>query len=1218
MVSQKSPMKCLGLLALLLAFSSASAAQTPDSTKPRLVAQVGHGHTEALTFSPDGRWLAAAESGGIRLWDVGTRREIRRLTLDDPPVMTAVVFSPDGRILFSGSSRGEVTAWAVGTGAFIKTALQAKETRLASLAISPDGSRLAAGDGSGQVCLWSLPELLRERCMTLEAGRVSSPGMSLRFSSDGTTVGAMQERRLKVWDVRSGKTLSDSGLRSPDGTDWWFLGMSSVDPVAITRRGEIIDLTNGESIGGFGTVREVTSALAFGPDRRHALIAGIEGGITMVDLASGDVRRTEVDCGRCGFRKAIDSAAFSPDGRTAVTASKDDVIRVWDVDTLELTGTYESTLMTPWSITIAPDGRHLLVATRTGAVVWNIEAGREAARLPYPFTEDAPDAAFSASGRHLAVIVDGTATVWETDSWREQRRFEHRGIVKHTFPNWRVVISEDGSRLVTSDRTSANLFRVDTGERLHEFKAPANMRVTEVTLQPDGSGAIVATEFSELTNRRGETHRWSFADGRSQRLSEDRQAVYLVRFTDEGRVAVTGGSDQPVRFRDATTWAELSRHPAGALNLNALHLSRDGSRMLAVGRDGAAIYERNAPKPFRSYPAATWSLADLSADGRCLAARVDAAVQVWNIEDSDSAPSLYSFTDGSWAVADAAGRYDTSDPNQSPGLHWVLGDEVIELGQLKTQFYTRGLLGRSVRGEDLLDVGGGIGALAPRPAVTVKPIAAGATELRVTLTDTGGGLGPVTVLVNGKALPDPVTPPTARSTGPVEITIPLTGAVWLPGVENDVEVVVENAVDRVPARPRGLKVAVARTDAAPPPSFYALIVGTGQFPFAAGQLNLTFPAQDARTMAKAIGIGAARLVGADRVHVTVLASDATDPAGQPTKTNITRAFGDIAKAAGAQDTVLVFLAGHGVTHGSEYFYLTQEATSADLSDAAVRQARAFGSRELEHWLRTEIRALKYVVILDTCAAGAAAQALTGLAAREMVDDAQVRAIAQLKEATGSFVLMGSAADKASYETSRFGHGLLTYALLLAMRGELPLHDGDYLMAADWLTYGVKRVRDLSRDIGMIQEPELSAPASSRNFQVARLHDEDKLAIPLAQPLPQLLRVICMDENDADPDGFEPLTRARLRRLAQSGSGAGLVYLDTVGSELPGAFVPRVRYERVAGGWRATVRILRSNKVEHTEQVTVTGGAEETAAKIGDVIVKAVQAAWAPGVTPDRR
>lgn len=1199
----------VGLLACLAGSALPISVSAQTAQKPRLVAQVGHGHSQALAFSPDGRQLAAAESDGVRLWDVTTRREIRRFLVPGDPVSSAVAFSADGGALVAGNSRSGITAWNVRTGAVITNVSQSKEN-IEALVISPTGRRLAAGDTAGEICVWSFPQLIKERCLRLEAGRVAFYGMSLRFSPDGGTLSASQEKRLRTWDVRTGKLLQDSGLKNSQGSDWWFLGMSAVDPVAILGSGEIIDVANNAFSGSFARPRDATTAVAFGPNRRYALLGGTEGTVTLVDLASGETRRTQIDCGACGFRRAIDSASFSPDGHTAVTASKDDALRLWDVESLTVRGTFASTLMEPRSVRFSPDSRYLLVATRTDAIVWNLAEGREQTRLSQAFADNRPDASFSPAGNLAVTMGDGKATLWDAHDWRRIRTFDHRRTIDDDLANWIAAISGDETLLLTADRTTANLFRIQTGERVREFSAPANMRIATATFNSDGTQVVITTlAKNSLTSKGwpGETHVWNLANGQARRVTQDPEVVYFVEFIDDGRTAITGGSNQPIRIRNADTWSEISVHPAGVLTLSALRMSRDGSRLLTVSRDGATVWDKQSPKAIASYPgiSGTWT-SDLSPDGRWLVGKTSGGLQIWNIASGAAAPSIYSFADGSWAVADSDGRYDTADPNQSPGLHWVLGDEVIELGQLKTQFYTRGLLARSLRGEGLLDVGGGIGALAPRPLVSVRPLAEGARELRVTLTDAGGGLGPITVLVNGKPLPDRVVPPDAHPAAPVEVTIPLTGAVWLPGVENDVEVIVENAVDRVPTQPRGVRVASAPVADSPPPSFFGLVVGTGEFPFASGALNLKYPAQDARAMATALRIGATRLVGAERVHITVLASDATDRAEQPTKQNILRALGEIAKRAGARDTVVVFLAGHGLAHAEEYFYLTQEATSADVSDPAVRAARALSSGELERWLKSEIHALKYVVILDTCAAGAAAQALSGLAAaRDTNDDAQVRAMAQLKEATGSFVLMGSAADKASYEASQYGQGLLTYALLQAMRGELSLHDGNYLMAADWLTYAVKRVRDLSRDIGRVQEPELSAPGASKNFQVARLSDEDKLAIPVAQPKPQVLRVICVDQTDADPDELEPLVRARLRGLTQGGAAIPVVYLDNVVSDLPGGFVPRVRYERVNDGWRATLRILRSNKVAHTQELTLPSDKNRAAAQIADAIVNAV-------------
>jgi hypothetical protein len=216
-----------------------------------------------------------------------------------------------------------------------------------------------------------------------------------------------------------------------------------------------------------------------------------------------------------------------------------------------------------------------------------------------------------------------------------------------------------------------------------------------------------------------------------------------------------------------------------------------------------------------------------------------------------------------------------------------------------------------------------------------------------------------------------------------------------------------------------------------------------------------------------------------------------------------------------------------------------------------------------------------VVILDTCAAGGASNDLIKLAERRDIPPDQRRAIELLKDATGTFILMGSAADSVSYEASKYGEGLLTYALLQGMRGE-SLDDGSRLGVNRWFEKASEDVPDLARSIGGIQKPVIAAPKGT-GFPVALLTAEDRAKIPLATVKSQLLRVVCLDEADKDKLHLRAPLREQLRALTYvqpGGDGAAeptVMYLDGTDDDLTGALLPQVKY--AVSGETVTAQIL---------------------------------------------
>lgn len=125
-----------------------------DGTILGKLADAGAGIT-ALAFSRDGKRLAvASQKGTIRLVDVATGQEQRRLPGHDGAAVAALAFSPDGKMLASGSLDATAKLWEVETGRE-KATLQGHKGLVLSLAWSPDARELATGERHGTVRTWN-------------------------------------------------------------------------------------------------------------------------------------------------------------------------------------------------------------------------------------------------------------------------------------------------------------------------------------------------------------------------------------------------------------------------------------------------------------------------------------------------------------------------------------------------------------------------------------------------------------------------------------------------------------------------------------------------------------------------------------------------------------------------------------------------------------------------------------------------------------------------------------------------------------------------------------------------------------------------------------------------------------------------------------------------------------------------------------------------------
>jgi len=108
----------------------------------------------------------AAEEDAIRLWDVATTKEIRRLPDDggnplSVPLWQRLVFSADGKTLLAGGHLHSIHAWDVVSGKDRFGPLQGHRDAVTSLAISSDGRLLVSGSHDATVVVWDLTAILK-------------------------------------------------------------------------------------------------------------------------------------------------------------------------------------------------------------------------------------------------------------------------------------------------------------------------------------------------------------------------------------------------------------------------------------------------------------------------------------------------------------------------------------------------------------------------------------------------------------------------------------------------------------------------------------------------------------------------------------------------------------------------------------------------------------------------------------------------------------------------------------------------------------------------------------------------------------------------------------------------------------------------------------------------------------------------------------------------
>lgn len=679
-------------------------AQGPSDVRP----MVNMGHKESIfacAFSPDGRYLATGSADEtIKIWDVQTARLIDTFA-GLGTVIGNISFSHDGRLLAAGAGL-TLNVWDFHTRAKMHS-LRHEYQGMGPVSFGPDDTLVAGGGSSFTIWNARTGKLLR----TFNSVTTAGYGLtSISMSRDGKTiVSTGYDKILRVWGAHTGAMRKEIKGHEKEIT------IVAINPdgksVASAGYDNTIKIWNIESGALLRTLKDhdvPVMNLSFSADGLLLLSIDYNRSLKLWMPKSGELVKTI----KLGKYYSGYAGAISPDGKLIVSSGWETTgtgksyfegskIKFWEAESGDLLREIVMMKGGKSDVLCASLNQEegLLGAVTEGGErlkLWDTAAGVPAGVVPsIRYFRFHPD------GKSLACFDGHQLKFVDAAAGRELSTFRN----SHRMPSPEMVFYSARERKIISSYRNSNeilISSMDTEEVLSNINTDP-LRVHSLVMSADGSLIVAGGQTENVAHlydvKSGKLVKAITATLKNLKKQEDFKghigSVWSVAISPDKSILATGSDDKNVKLWNAGTGALLHTLKGHTKTVWSLLFSPDGRLLASTGDDiDILLWDARTGRPAGTLKGHTHSVKSLyfTRNGRYLiSGSGDSSIRLWDLASKRCVLSLFSLSESDWVAVTPDGRYDGT-PAGIERIHFVVDNEVVLLKDFDKSFFQKGLL----------------------------------------------------------------------------------------------------------------------------------------------------------------------------------------------------------------------------------------------------------------------------------------------------------------------------------------------------------------------------------------------------------------------------------------------------------------------------------------------------------------------------------------------